>query len=595
MLRALLYLRIMSFRNWVLWRVRRLRQPKYLAGFVVGTAYLYFFFFRRLGRPRPFPTQHGADAVAQLTGVVPTEWHAIAVAIGAVALLVGFTFLWVVPARPAALGFSEAEIAFLFPAPCTRRSLIHFRLISSQLRSFVGALVMAIISNRWGFLGGNALTHAVGWWFVFSTLNLHFNGANFTLTRFANAGLNVYARRVLVLMFVATIVAITLWRMPDLARFPATDKTAQFRLVSDWLVDVTSVAPLNWLLFPLRIILAPFLASDLSRFCWSLPPAIALVALHYLWVVQAAVAFEDASVEQAEKRTARIAAWRSGERRFGRAPTQGRAAPFRLAPTGRPEIAFLWKNLLSTWPYFTVRVFAWTVLALAVMQTWRSGHPAAEPFALTLGMLGAGAGAYLLVIGPQFARQDIRGDFHRIDLLKTFPLAGWQVVLGEILAPTVILTGLIWLGLLEAAFSASGFGPLSVLAGSTLVVGSLSVAALVPAVVMLQLLVPNAAALLFPSWAEATRSRTGGPEVMGQRMIYFVAQLLTMVVVLLPASGMAVVVIMLMHYVFGLNGAVSVACAAVPMLAVLIGEIAVGMWWLGQRFEAIDVSAELSA
>jgi ABC-2 type transport system permease protein len=280
MLRALLYLRIMSFRNWLIWRVRRLRQPKYLAGFVVGTAYLYFFFFRRLGRPHPLPSHRNADAVAQLTGQIPVEWHAIALAIGATALLGVFTFLWVVPARPAALGFSEAEIAFLFPAPFTRRSLIHFRLVSSQLRSFAGALVMAIVSNRWSFLGGNALTHAVGWWFVFSTLNLHFSGANFTLTRFANAGLNVYLRRALVLIVVATIVAITLWRLPDIARFPATDKSAQFHLVSDWLVGVTSMAPLKWLLLPLRIVLAPFLASDLRGFAWSLPLAMVVVAIH---------------------------------------------------------------------------------------------------------------------------------------------------------------------------------------------------------------------------------------------------------------------------------------------------------------------------
>ena len=41
--RALLYLRLVSLRNWLAAAAARLRQPKYLAGALVGAAYLYFF------------------------------------------------------------------------------------------------------------------------------------------------------------------------------------------------------------------------------------------------------------------------------------------------------------------------------------------------------------------------------------------------------------------------------------------------------------------------------------------------------------------------------------------------------------------------
>ena len=50
MLRALLYLRLVSAGNWLLSRARRLRQPKYLLGAVVGCAYFYYFFFRPMGQ-----------------------------------------------------------------------------------------------------------------------------------------------------------------------------------------------------------------------------------------------------------------------------------------------------------------------------------------------------------------------------------------------------------------------------------------------------------------------------------------------------------------------------------------------------------------
>src|SRR5581483_2351200 len=188
MLSALLYLRFTSLRNWFLARARALRKPKQVAGAIAFAAYFYFFFLRRLGHApgRPGPAATAAMAQAGLT--LPNDWHALATAIAACALLGFFTLMWVVPTQRAALGFSEAEVAFLFPAPVTRRALVHFRLVSGQLRSLVGATIMMLISNRWSFLGGNALTHALGWWFVLSSLNLHFGGATFTLTRLADRG-----------------------------------------------------------------------------------------------------------------------------------------------------------------------------------------------------------------------------------------------------------------------------------------------------------------------------------------------------------------------------------------------------------------------
>ena len=49
MLGALLYLRLTSFRNLVIQRVRRLRQPKYLVGTAVAVAYFYFILIHRNG------------------------------------------------------------------------------------------------------------------------------------------------------------------------------------------------------------------------------------------------------------------------------------------------------------------------------------------------------------------------------------------------------------------------------------------------------------------------------------------------------------------------------------------------------------------
>jgi len=594
---ALLYLRLTSFQNWLGSRVRRLRQPKYLFGAIVGCAYFYFFFFRRIGggsppRIRDTATANTAQMLRLAGESLPLDWLPAATAFGALALLLFVTLMWVVPTQRAALGFTEAEIAFLFPAPISRRGLIHFRLLSSQFRSLLGAAVMMLFSNRWTFLGGNALTHAIGWWFVFSTLNLHFSGASFSLTRLADFGLGAWRRRVLVLLVVVAICAVTLARLRGAGGLPVMTNEIDLRAVTAWAIALTSTAPLAWLLWPIKVVLGPFLAVDPPAFFLAFGPAVAVVALHYLWVVRSAVAFEDASVDAAQKRGARIAAWRAGDRRLGSGAVRARPAPFRLAGTGRPELAFLWKNLLSTWQYFNARAALATAAVLVGGCLWLQTQPAGRGLLPMGGMVAVFFAAYALIVGPQFARQDIRSDLAHADVLKTYPLPGWQIILGELLTPIAILTAVLWLSLLVIAFTLPTSLPgLEWLTPGLRVVGGLALAALTPALVTLQLLVPNAAALVFPGWFQISRTRGGGPEVIGQRMIFFFAQVMTMALVLLPAVAVAGVLLFIFQAFIGAAGAIIVAAVFVAL--VLAGEVWCGVWLLGRRFERLDLSAEV--
>jgi hypothetical protein len=304
------------------------------------------------------------------------------------------------------------------------------------------------------------------------------------------------------------------------------------------------------------------------------------------------VAFEDAAVDYAQKRGARLAAWRNGGRRPDDTFTKGRAAPFRLTDAGRPELAFLWKNLLSTWPYFTLRVWAIAALVVAGAGIWVRRNPEIQLLASTAGGVALIFSTYVLIAGPQFARQDIRSDLIHADLLKTYPLPGWQIVLGELLAPTVILTGVLWLTLLTAVVTLQPVGlGLTWLTPSLRLAAGLGLAVVAPVMVALQLLVPNAAALLFPGWFQMSRTRGGGPEVIGQRMIFFFAQVLTMLCALVPAILMGGAVILMLHWIIGLTAAV--VCASLAVLVVLAVEVWAGVHWLGTRFETLDLSADL--
>ena len=597
MLRALLYLRFTSFWNWLVARARRLRQPKYLIGAVVGCAYFYFFFFRPLGRgsARPGPPVASAEAMRAMelaAAALPVDWLPATTAVGALAFLTFITFIWVVPAQRAALGFSEAEIVFLFPAPISRRGLVHFRLLSSQFRSLIGASVMMLFSNRWAIIGGNALTHAIGWWFIFSTLNLHFSGANFTLTRLADHGLGAWRRRTVVTCIILVVLAISVARMPAAHPMPAVATNLDFRPAMEWMITLTQTKPLNWLLQPFRWVIAPFLAVDAVHFFLALGPALGVVTLHYLWVVRSAVAFEDASVEYAQRRGARLAAWRSGHRRLATMPTKARPGPFRLGSRGRPELAFLWKNLLSTWQYFTIRVLLVCAAAIVGTSAWISTHPVGRELLPGVGIMALFFGGYTLIVGPQFARQDIRSDLGHADVLKTYPLAGWQIVVGELLTPMVILSSVLWLTLLTITLTLHpATAGLTWLTPGLRLSCALAIAVIIPPLATLQLLVPNAAALFFPAWFQMSRTRGGGPEVFGQRMIFFFAQLMTMLVALFPAISLAAILIFILQWWLGPIAAVGLATVAV--LLVLATEVWLGVWWLGERFERLDLSTDV--
>ncbi|HKS70143.1 MAG TPA: hypothetical protein VJQ45_06970, partial [Ktedonobacterales bacterium] len=133
MARALLYLRVTSLMGQVKSRLRRLQQPKYFAGALVGAAYLYLTFIRRAHGVHP-GSRPGAGGPG-----IPPEALALLPELGALLLLIVLLANWVIPRR-AVLAFSEAEIAFLFPAPVNRRMLVHYRLLGSQLGIVFSAL-----------------------------------------------------------------------------------------------------------------------------------------------------------------------------------------------------------------------------------------------------------------------------------------------------------------------------------------------------------------------------------------------------------------------------------------------------------------------
>jgi ABC-2 type transport system permease protein len=565
---ALLYLRLTSLQGQVRSRLRRLRQPKYLLSGIVGAAYLYFFFVRRVS-PR-----HGHEAA------VPADVLPLIAALGSLSLLTIVALSWILPRARAGLVFSEAEIAFLFPAPISRRTLIHYKLLGSQLALAFSALVLTLFSNRWSFLGGNAAIHGVGWWLILATLSLHLTGSSFVITRLLDRGVTSLRRRLVALSLIALVIFASIaWTWINAPTPEARDLTS-FAAMFRYLSMLLTSGPLPWLLAVPKLVIAPFLAPDLRGFALALGPALLVLGAHYAWILRSEVAFEEASVAKAEKRTARLSAIQQGRWRASVESRKARREPFRLLAAGRPEIAFLWKNLLSTHSFFRPRTALVAAAVIAVGCTWLVGHPTHPAMRTMVGGIAVIAAGFMLLLGPQMARQDLCADLPNADILKTYPLRGWQIVSGELLTSVGILTAFVWLALLAAVLALPTEGI------------AVSIAVLTPPFCALQLLVPNSVAVLFPAWTQEVSNRgEHGLDVMGQRIIFLVGQMFLTVVLVLPPSIGAAVLYFTMRWLVGALPAAVVALIA--MLAILIGEVWIGVRWLGGRFERFDLSSEL--
>jgi hypothetical protein len=576
MISALFYLQLNSIRNRVRTRLRRLKQPKYLIGAVIGVVYFAFYFSWLTF----LPGSGGANPLAGSADLAAEQ------NLGAAILFVIVLLGWALPNDRAALAFSEAEVAFLFPAPITRRGLIHYKLLRSQVGILFSTLFLALFWGRWR-AGGHVWVSILGWWIILSTLNLNRLAASFARTILFDRGLTPWKWRVVILAVVggliAGVVVLGQGSWPTLPDKP--DDLWQ------WFGTVLSTGATPYLLYPFRLVVQPYFSPDALSFLIALGPALGIMALHYILVMRADVAFEEASVAYSQKLAARLTAFQ--ERRSGRiTPKKARRAPFKLAPTGLPSVAFLWKNLILAGSIFTPRMFLWVAWGIGVaVMVVRPGHGNSTG-ALMAGILCVMLFVMSLLIGQNLLRVDFRADLNLVDQLKLYPMPGWQVVLGELLAPVAILTATQWLLILGAALFIVPDGgqvfPLSLRVGL-----ALSAAILAPAIDLIMLIIPNAVALLMPSWVRFDKNAPRGFENFGQAVILVIGQMFVLFFAMLPAGLIFWLTFLLAGLVFG--PAIAAPLAALAAAAVFVAEGAAAIYRLGAAFERFDLSAEMMA
>jgi len=339
------------------------------------------------------------------------------------------------------------------------------------------------------------------------------------------------------------------------------------------------------LTYPFRVMIRPLTAHTVSAWLDALWPALILLLLHYVWVVRSDTAFEEAAAAVSLQR-AQALSERPGGRPAPRA--RGRVTPplFRLAPEGWPAGAILWKNLVAVTRTQRVRNVALALAVGAVIVTAVSFKPEGTLAEIAGWFAVTWAGA-MTVIGPQWVRNDLRGDLLKLDLLRSYPLRGWSVVIAEVGASALVLT-VIQLSLLVIGYLAflgnQSMAP--ALDERTLLLFAAFV--FLPGINLLGMIIQNGAALLYPAWVRLGSGRPAGVEALGQNMLMMVVFVALLAVTLLLPVAIGGGAFLLLHR--AING-----WAALPATILVLGtmafEAALLVEWLGRLFERTDPAA----
>jgi ABC-2 type transport system permease protein len=579
--RAGAFLLVTSAKNRVRVGISKLREPRYLVGAAALGLYLWSLFFRHALHEKADPDLVALQTVKGEMRIILTLGLTV---LGAVTVWVS----WTLGLDRLSFSFNEAEATWLLSGPVSRRGIVRYKVAVGLVRTLMSALLATLIFRRG--VGSATVPLVLGTWLGFSLLWLHGAAASLTRTGWRQAGVSV-SRRVVVgtaLLLVFFLAGFLALRQAGPPPSLSGESFASVRTpLSAWLRALAESPALAWLCLPAQAFAgAVFARADAQ----ALGPVLVLFLLDgalLAWVLLLDVPLEEAALASAERRS-RL---ESRRRRRG-LPLPRLTRAVRLAGTGRPEVALAWKNWLALRRVHGARLglilgifgLGFGSSAWGVFHKSRGG----TDVRLLLAACAVGVAALTVLLGPLLFRTDLRADLRRLDVLRTLPLSGLQVVRGELLAPALLL-GTTQVALLLLAFGLSvGAAPagLSLAARLCWTLGALL---LLPVATSAMLVVQNAAALVFPSLlVDDEESSPRGVEAAGTRLLNLGASLLLLLLGGLPGALLGLAVGVLGRLV-GLGPfAYTLGCAT--MAAVLALEVSFALAWMGKGLERLDPS-----
>jgi len=526
--RPLLYLIGLNLRARLRRILRGFRGIKGIVLLVVLGGFIALVVFGQIASRSGRPSAPAASGTGSLTGAVVILLFTLMTALGGLNLR--------------GLYFSPAEVDFLFPAPVRRAQLVAYRIAGQLAPIPFSSLLMAVfvLSYSGSFLSAwlGMVLYSAFLTALQSTVSLFASTIAERLLRIGRA-----AATVIGMAGVAIIVGLLAGpsvRMPDA------------------LAKVVQSGAVRILLAPFDIYAKVFAADGAAELAgWGAAAAgidIFLFGLIFLLDID----YREAAVETSRRVHARLQSLRRG----------GHALPsltrLRLRVPAPPRWGGIgplaWRQAIEATrnaPAVLFIIALFTAIALPIVARGRET------------LFGILFGASLVV--PQWVPFDFRGDGGRMEVIKTFPVPGFVMALGQVLVPSFIVTVILVAGCACAA--AFGAGPARTIA--------LAGIAFAPVAAVFLLAFENALFLLYPS---GTRMAPGDVVAFARQMIAALLKFLGLGAV----GGLAFGVGALAHFLTGGSLVAGAAAAWIVCAAAAGGGLAACAW----AFRRYDISRE---
>ena len=575
----------MQLKGRVVRSMRLVKQPKYFVGFLVGLGWMGLWVVRPLLASKlRFDSTPGTR--------FGTEFIPLIHQFAALVVTLAMPFLWLLPWGRLGLPFRESELTLLLQAPLSRRQVIQYGLLKSE----VGVLLSGLLLPLFVGLGGPSarLLMGCGIWILFEFW--HLNGkwrALFNLRQTEiPAGLARARRLALTIGLVGFYAALVFALQPFVVRIGAAFSGADYRQVTAKLTTVTWPPMLEALLTPAWWLTAPMFAGGAAAFAVAAAPMLLAILAQREIVLRSRARFEETALERATQEEAK----KSPTRRFARISSRTRTKrPFELESEGRPEVALVWKNAMqvsrSRWLHVG-SLGAALLVAIALL-------PVALPLNEVTSRVIAVFGVVVMVFPPLLTgmtwNNDLRTELAHVEIVRTWPVSAHRFVLAEVMSPAILSFACALFGAGVVLTSLLGSRLHETLSGRrfelvVLVVSALPMAA---AVSFCSSALQNLATLFVPAWMAHSTDRNRGVAALGQRLLVSGALGLALVLAVLPGA-------LLVGAAAGAQWLIGIPWSAwaFPFWGVLAAGPLFAMGWLmvqaaGRLWEQLDPSQEI--
>lgn len=434
-MRPLLYLEIRQFINTL---KNTLRSPKRLIPALIMAAGAFAWVMQALLFSATAPGMARSNQEVTLAASV-LPWDLLRA--GAfLALSIGSVVVLYQAFSAGSLVFSIAHIDFLFPTPISRRSVLLVKLVKDYLKyalwvaffvTFMGSPLCATM-RRSVFPGGLITIAALTGYLLFVVNVAHTLNIVFT---FGYERLRQASKAIKIAMIVVFGSAL----IYGLEYYVRTGSSSfSFLRAANSPVMRTIFAPAEW---TANLALAPLLPvshEDLAR----LPLIWVLAVLSFALLMSRKENIYEPSLGVSVRMSKLRVAMRSGDQTAVRTEIMrekggGKASRFVIPPFGRGATALIWKNLLVRYRMsagqLVIMLLLPVVLALLVQHTLGSVEGATRFFPFLL--------VYISFVLSVTVQPQIRAELKQANILKSMPIAGWKVMLVQILNGSAYLAG----------------------------------------------------------------------------------------------------------------------------------------------------------